>query len=51
MNVYLIIVATLCYLITSYGNLRQGDYPHALMWFSYSVANMSLLWYEWNKSS
>ena len=42
-------VATLCYIVGAVGNLMQKDYPHALMWFSYAMANVGLLWYELNK--
>ena len=44
-----IVISTLCYLWTTYWTLKGGDAPHALMWFSYALANMGLLWYEFNK--
>ena len=50
MNVTAMIIATICYLTVFIGNLRQRDYPHSLMWFSYTLANCGLLWYEFNKS-
>ena len=50
MSVYALIIATLCYIVTALSNLKQKDYPHALVWFAYAVANFGLLWYEWNKT-
>lgn len=44
-----IIISTLCYVWTTFACVRGADYPHALMWFSYALANMGLLWYEFNK--
>jgi hypothetical protein len=49
MSVTLIIIATICYLLTCLDNLRQQDYPHSLMWFSYALANLALVWYEYSK--
>ena len=34
------------YNITAFCCIKQKDYPHALMWFSYALANTGLLWYE-----
>ncbi len=50
MNILPIVIATACYFIVFVGNLRQKDWPHSLMWFSYTLANAGLLWYEWNKT-
>ena len=44
-----LLVCTTCYGFCFWGNMKQKDYPHALMWFSYSLANVGLLWYEINK--
>lgn len=50
MNVILpILVCTACHVCCGIGNARQGDYPHALMWFAYGLANTGLLWYELTK--
>lgn len=49
MGVYAIIIATILYMLTSVSSFRQKDYPHSLMWFAYSLANIGLLWYEINK--
>lgn len=46
MNIWLILIAGICYLITGYGNMCQKDYAHALMYFSYFVANLGLIWHE-----
>ena len=31
-------------------NLRGRDYPHALIWFAYTVSNIGFLWYEFTKT-
>ncbi len=48
--VYSIIICTLCYLVCSIDNLRQKDFPHALVWFAYATANIGFLWYELTKN-
>lgn len=50
MSIPAISIATICYVATAYGNLKQRDYPHAFVWFSYALANCGLLWYEYNKT-
>jgi hypothetical protein len=50
MSIWLIIIATICYLITAVDNFFQDDYPHTLMWFSYALANSGLIWYEYSKN-
>ena len=42
-------LTSVLYLVACVSCLRQKDYPHALMWFSYSSANLGLLWYELSK--
>jgi len=49
MTIWAIIIVSVLYLLISMGNIQQGDYPHALTWFAYALANMGLLWYEYNK--
>ena len=44
-----IIISTLCYVTTCISCIRGQDYPHALMWFAYALANLRLLWYEFEK--
>lgn len=44
-----IIISTICYLWTTGACIIGKDYPHALMWFAYALANTGLLWYEFNK--
>lgn len=44
-----IMIAASCYILCCMDNLCKRDFPHALMWFAYSLANIGLLWYEWNK--
>lgn len=42
-------VITTCHFLTCFGNVRQGDYPHALMWACYGTATIALMWYEYQK--
>jgi hypothetical protein len=43
MSILGIIIATVCYIVTGVGCLRRKDYPHALVWFSYSLANVGFI--------
>ena len=47
---YAITISTLCYLACGIDNLRQKDFPHALIWFSYAAAKTGFLWYEFSKN-
>jgi hypothetical protein len=49
MSITFIIIATGCYILTFLSNLKNRDYPMALVWFSYSLANFGLIWYEVTK--
>tara|TARA_R110002020_G_scaffold252352_1_gene466271 strand:+ start:334 stop:498 length:165 start_codon:yes stop_codon:yes gene_type:complete len=42
-------ISSICYAVTSIACIKDKDYPHALMWFAYSMANIGLLWYEIEK--
>jgi hypothetical protein len=44
-----IFLAILLYLFIAIGNLKDKDYPHAMMWLCYCLANVALLWYEYTK--
>lgn len=44
-----LVISTICYLWVCAGNIRQGDYPHALVWFAYAAANSGFIWYELKK--
>jgi predicted Fe-S protein YdhL (DUF1289 family) len=46
MNSVCISICTALYALTGIGCARRGDYPHALMWGAYALANVGLLWYE-----
>jgi NADH:ubiquinone oxidoreductase subunit 6 (subunit J) len=46
-----IAVSAVMYVIVGFSCIRQKDQPHALMWFSYAMANIGLLWYEIKKIS
>lgn len=50
MGVITLAIATICYALTGISNLKQKDYPHAIVWFAYAVANSALLWYEYGKT-
>jgi hypothetical protein len=47
---YAITISTLCYIACAVDNIRQKDFPHALIWLAYATANMGFLWYEFTKS-
>ena len=49
MSVPFILIATACYVLTTVSCLRQRDYPMALVWASYSLANIGFVWYELSK--
>ena len=49
MSVPFILIATACYVLTAVSCLRQRDYPMALVWASYSLANIGFAWYEISK--
>ena len=52
-SVWAISISSVCYLTVSIDLLVKKDYQHSLMWFSYMVANLAMLWYEvekWNNS-
>lgn len=45
------IVLSIClYLSIGVSNVCQRDYPMALVWFAYSLAQMGFLWYEMKKA-
>lgn len=43
MSLWLIIVVTACYLVTSILQLIQGQLGFSLMWFAYAMANIGLI--------
>lgn len=49
MSYALILIPTACYFGQAVVNLHQKDYPHALIWLCYSVANLGFIWYELEK--
>ncbi len=51
MSFYTIGICTLMYALTSISCIRDRDYPHAIMWFAYGLANVGLLWYEVKKNT
>jgi hypothetical protein len=48
-SIWAISITSVCYTVTSIGCIKDRDYPHALMWFAYALANIGLLWYEIQK--
>lgn len=49
MGITALIIATLLYIVISIQNFIDKDYPHALSWFAYSIANVGFIWYEIEK--
>jgi len=49
MGVYAIIMAMILYGIIAVSNIRDKDYPHAFIWFSYALSQVGFLWYELSK--
>lgn len=47
---YAITISTICYIVCAVDNVRQKDYPHALVWLAYATANIGFLWYEFTKN-
>lgn len=46
MSIWTILVMSILCFITCISCLKQHDYPHSLIWFSYTLANLGFLWYE-----
>jgi hypothetical protein len=44
-----LIVAVL-YTITAIGCFSKREYPMAVMWFCYGIANIAVVWACWTKS-
>ena len=42
-------IATVMYIITGICCMKQGDYIHGFLWWSYSLANMCLMAWELKK--
>jgi hypothetical protein len=49
MSYALILIPTVCYMGQAVVNLKQRDYPHAMIWFCYALANVGFIWYEVKK--
>jgi hypothetical protein len=50
MNIIAIVLAFILYMVICIGNIRQKDYPHALIWGAYAVSQLGFLWWEMVKS-
>lgn len=46
MGITALILTIILYLIIAIDNYMSKDFPHAMMWVCYSLANVALLWYE-----
>jgi hypothetical protein len=44
-----IILSFVLYCVIAVGNLRDRDYPHAMVWGSYGLSQLGFLWYEFTK--
>lgn len=44
-----IVLSFILYCVIAIGNLRDKDYPHALIWGAYSLSQAGFLWYELTK--
>ena len=51
MAIYTVSITVALYGLTCLSCLKDKDYPHALMWFAYGLANVGLLWYEFKKAT
>jgi hypothetical protein len=49
MNQIAIILAFILYSVIAVGNLRQKDYPHALIWGAYALSQVGFYLYERTK--
>lgn len=49
MGVYAIVIAIILYVVIAISNIRDKDYPHAFIWFSYALSQFGFLWYELSK--
>lgn len=49
MNKFAIILAFILYVVIGIGNIRQKDYPHALIWMAYALSQLGFLWWEYTK--
>ena len=48
-NIIFIVIPTVCYAIQGSINLADRDYPHAWIWFAYSLGNLGFIWHETTK--
>ena len=46
MGVYAISASILLYSLIAISNLKDKDYPHAMIWGCYAMANIGFLWHE-----
>lgn len=51
MGIFALILAIILYITIAVQNYLDKDYPHAFVWFSYSLANVGFLWYEFVKKT
>lgn len=46
MGIWAIVISVLLYFTIAFSNLRDKDYPHAMIWTCYAFANVGFLWHE-----
>lgn len=51
MGIIALILAIILYLTIALQNYLDKDYPHSFVWFSYALANVGFLWYEFVKKT
>lgn len=44
-----IVICFVCYTLVGIGNAKQGDYPHAMIWWAYALSQLGFIWYEYTK--
>ncbi len=49
MNKTAIVLAFILYVIICIGNIKDKDYPHALIWGAYGLSQLGFLWHEFIK--
>lgn len=46
-----LLISFLAYMTMAGCNFYKKDYPHSLIWFSYSLSQIGFMWYEFTKSN
>ncbi len=51
MTFFMILIPTICYFAAGFFNFKNKDYPMSLVFISYAMANIGMLWYELAKKA